>query len=122
MGSRIFDDLVDVTFTLKISQEQRRRGKRNGSGADATGTSGRAILGGDLHLEVEVNVPSPLSRLPRRVLRSSGGTLIRLVMQRMLKGFLTLLARDFERWCYNDEARELETTPEAVDTLPGEVN
>ncbi len=130
MGSHIFDDLVDVTFTLDVDQEPtwrrgpprpRQTGKalgegegegegegrveKAGAGGDAP-RSARTVLRSDLALRVEVNIPMPLSKLPARVLRSGGGTLIRLVVQRMLKGFMVLLARDFESWVYSASSPE----------------
>ena len=101
MGSKIFDELVDITFTLKVAQERSRRDRKKGGQRDDSSRN-KTILKGLLVLQVEVNVPTPLSKLPRRVLKSTGGTLIRLVMQRMLKGFLSLLVRDYETWGYHE--------------------
>ncbi|QDZ21942.1 DUF1997 domain-containing protein [Chloropicon primus] len=100
MGSAIFDDLVEISFTLHVMQVGNRM-----PGTDSRKTPNKTHLRGELLLDVEVDVPAPLNKLPIRILRSGGGTLIRLVMQRMLRGFLAALARDFESWCCN-EARD----------------
>jgi hypothetical protein len=111
MGSHIFDDLVNISFQLNLQEElprnnslRRRREERSENVEDVRlmEQNSETTLKGQLVLDVEVNVPMPLSKLPKRVLKSAGGTLIRLVMKRMLKGFLVLLVQDFERWCYGD--------------------
>lgn len=116
MGSSILDELVDLSFALTISQEERRF---------APGSGGRQLqektfLTGSLLLDVQVNVPMPLSKLPRRVLTSAGGALVRIVVQRMLKGFLALLAKDFEGWCKKEREDPMLQTGEARKLLKDE--
>ena len=111
-GSKIFDDLVEATFTLSLSQQggvrergrparTRASGARDGArGAERRTRSkeGRPLsLEGRLLLNVAVRVPAPLSAMPAPALKAGGATLIRLVVKRMLAGFLQLLANDFEK-------------------------
>ena len=107
MGSHIFDDLVNISFQLNISSSKKTD---DVSVSVVDQNSETTALKGQLVLDVEVNVPMPLSKLPKRVLKSAGGTLIRLVMKRMLKGFLVLLVHDFERWCYGESRTTVDTS------------
>ena len=95
-----------------FSWNRRRREERSENAEDVRSMeqNSETTLKGQLVLDVEVNVPMPLSKLPKRVLKSAGGTLIRLVMKRMLKGFLVLLVQDFERWCYGESRTTVDTS------------
>jgi len=107
MGNVLFDNIVDATFCLRLTHERppdRKRRKHAAVAVDIVkgeqekleDASAKKVVG-NLTLDLEIKVPSPISKLPSRVLEFAGGAATKLVMKRMLSGFLNLLMEDFQR-------------------------
>mmetsp|Transcript_4538 Transcript_4538/g.11831 ORF Transcript_4538/g.11831 Transcript_4538/m.11831 type:complete len:108 (-) Transcript_4538:762-1085(-) len=107
MGNVLFDNIVDATFCLRLTHERPPDRKRRKGAAVAVDivkgeqekledASAKKVVG-NLTLDLEIKVPSPISKLPSRVLEFAGGAATKLVMKRMLSGFLNLLMEDFQR-------------------------